>query len=204
MNAIVQGTQLDAHQMPKLGVERPQGLVHHEGLGPPHDGSAERDTLTVASGEPRHRPIDQVLDAQELSHFVHALPDFSARHGLTLQREADVAAHVHVRIQREELEHETDVALRCAFERHVLAVEQDFARRRQFQPGDHAQRGRLAATGRPQQHEEISVGDGERGRAHGGEIAEALLQILQSYLGHDPSPGNDWSRGSPACRPGSP
>ena len=36
----------------------------------------------------------------------------AARHALALQREADVLAHVHVRVEREELEDEGDVALR--------------------------------------------------------------------------------------------
>ena len=37
--------------------------------------------------------------------------DLAARHALADQREADVLAHVHVRIEREQLEHEGDVAL---------------------------------------------------------------------------------------------
>jgi hypothetical protein len=73
-----------------------------------------------------------VLDAQEFRHPLDALVDLAARHTLALERKADVAAHVHVRIQREELEHESDIALRCAFECHVFAAEQDLAGRRQL------------------------------------------------------------------------
>ena len=49
--------------------------------------------------------------------LLDALPDLGARHALRQQREADVLAHVHVRIEREELEHEGDVALAGALAR---------------------------------------------------------------------------------------
>ena len=64
------------------------------------------------------------------------------------QRKADVPAHVHVRVEREQLEHEGDVALARRAEGDVLAVEADAARGRQLEPGDHPQRRRLAAARR--------------------------------------------------------
>ena len=101
-----------------------------------------------------------------------------------------LAAHVHVRIQREELEHEGDVALRRALERHVLAAQQDASRRRQLEAGDHPQRRRLAAARGPEQAEEFAVVHGERRIAHGGEIAERLVQMLDADLGHRLYSGN--------------
>ena len=87
--------------------------------------------------------------------------DLGARHALAHKRKADVLAHVHVRVEREELEHEGDVALGCALEGDVLAVEQDFSRGRQLEPGDHPERRRLAAAGGPEHDEELAVLDGE-------------------------------------------
>ena len=49
VDAIVQRAQLDAHEVPELGVERAERLVHHEGLCLAHDRAAERDTLAVAA-----------------------------------------------------------------------------------------------------------------------------------------------------------
>ena len=83
------------------------------------------------------------------------LPDLGPRHALRREREADVPAHVHVRVEREQLEHEGDVALAGALEGDVLAVEPDLARGRQLEPGDHAQGRGLAAARGAEQHEEL-------------------------------------------------
>ena len=55
---------------------------------------------------------------------------------------------------------------RGALEGDVLAAEQDLAAGRQFEPGDHPQRRRLAAARRPEHDEELAVGDGEIGVLH--------------------------------------
>jgi hypothetical protein len=101
----------------------------------------------------------------------------------------DVLPHVHVRIEREELEHEGDVARRRALEGDVLAAQQDLAGGRQLQPGDHAQRRGLAAARRAEQHEELAVLDGEGGALHGDEVAEALVQLLEDDAAIGATPG---------------
>jgi hypothetical protein len=174
-DAIVQRTQLDAHEMPEFGVERAERLVHHEGFRLPHDRAAERDALAVAAGQAGHRTIDQVLDAQELRDLFHARADLAPGHTLALQREADVAAHVHVRIQREQLEHEADVALRRALECHVVAIEQHLAGR-----GNPSAiiRSVLPADGRAAR--ELAVRD-ERRRAYAVKSPKRFCRC-QSYL----------------------
>ena len=62
---VVQRAQLADHQLAELGVERAERLVHQEALRPAHDGAAERDALAVAAGEARHRPVEQMVDAQD-------------------------------------------------------------------------------------------------------------------------------------------
>ena len=80
------------------------------------------------------------VDAQDARRLLDALRGSRARaHALAFQRKADVLAHVHVRIEREQLEHEGDVARRRAPQGDVLAVEQDLPGGRQLEPGDHAQ-----------------------------------------------------------------
>ena len=133
LDAIVQTTQLGAHQVAELGIERAERLVHHEGLGAAHDRAPERHALAVAAREALHRPLQQVFDAQQLRHFRDAALDFRARHALALERKADVLSHLHVRIEREQLEYESDVALRGALIGHIVAVEQNFFTRRQLE-----------------------------------------------------------------------
>ncbi len=100
------------------------------------------------------------------------------------QRERDVAANVQVRVQREQLEHESDVAVRSALEADVLTAEEDLPRGRQLEPGDHAQRRRLAAAGRAEQAEELAIVDREGRVTHRDEVAESLVQVLDADLGH--------------------
>ena len=91
---------------------------------------------------------------RSLRRFLDAPLDFRARHPLAEQRKANVLADVHVRIERKELEHESDVALRGALECDILAAKKDAAGGRQLEPGDHAQRRGLAAARGPEQAEE--------------------------------------------------
>ena len=65
-DAVVQPAQLLAHQLAERGIERAQRLVHQERLGPAHDGAAQRHALAVAAGEAADRPVEQMVDAQEL------------------------------------------------------------------------------------------------------------------------------------------
>jgi len=69
-----------------------------------------------------------VLNLQQPGYLVDALPGIDARHSLALERKADVAAHVHVRVQCEQLEDEADVPMRGAPVGHVLPIEQNAAR----------------------------------------------------------------------------
>ena len=101
------------HQLAELGVERAERLVHQERLRAADDGAAERHALAVAAGEAADRPVEDVVDAAGASRASSTRRcDLGPRHALADQREGDVPAHVHVRVEREHLEHEGDVALR--------------------------------------------------------------------------------------------
>src|SRR5262249_42071963 len=91
---------------------------------------------------------------------------------------------IHVRIEREELKHESDVARRGAAEGDILAVKQDAPVGRQLQSRDHAQRRGLAAAGRPEHRKERAVVDGEVRALHGGELIERLSQVFDADLCH--------------------
>ena len=164
--------QLAAHQVPQLAVQRAQRLVHQKCFGPPHDGAAERDALPVAARELRYFAAKQMLDAQEAGGRLHLMPDLLARHALALQRKADVARNIHVRIEREELEDESDVARGGAAEGDVLAIQQDSSLGRQLEAGDHPQGRRLAAARWPQHREKSAVRNREIRTAHRRELIE--------------------------------
>ena len=113
----------------------------------------------------------------------------AARHAGAFQRKADVPAYIHVRIKGKELEDEGDIARRGAVEGDVVAAEEDASRCRQLQPGDHAQRRRLAAAGWPE-HDESSPSSTAKHRiAHGDELAEGFLFTLVCEFQPSLTPG---------------
>ncbi len=57
----------------------------------------------------------------------------------------------------------------------VLAAEEDLARGGALEPGDDPQRGGLARSGRPEERDELAVGDVEVEVAHGDHAAGELL-----------------------------
>ena len=142
----MQFAQLTTHEMPELGIERTQRLVHQKCLRTPNHRAPQRDPLAVAAGQFRRLARQQMLDAQKPCCLQDPLANVAAPHALALERKADVLGDIHMRIKRKHLEHESDVAGGSAPECDILAVEQNASTRRQLEPGDHAQCRRLAAT----------------------------------------------------------
>jgi hypothetical protein len=99
---------------------------------------------------------------------------------LRTQTEGDVVDHGHVREERVLLEDGVHVALVGRHPGHVHTLEQDATRRRLLEAGDHLQQRGLAATGRPEQREELTLVDREVGAVHGHEVAERLVHRVQS------------------------
>ena len=189
LEAVVQRAQLAAHHLAELRVQCAERLVEQERQGLADDRAAQRDALAVAARESRHRAVQEIGDPQNPCRLLDALPYLVAPHALTSQRIGDVRAHVHVRVEREELEHERDVALRRPLEGHVLAAQHNAPGRRQLEPRDHPERRRLAAARGPEQAEEIAVAHGEGRVAHRGEPGEGLVQMLDTNFGHRATPG---------------
>ena len=105
--------------------------------------------------------------------------DLGLRHAVLLQAEGDVVLDRHVREERVGLEHHVD---RPPVGRHageVLPVEQDLARGRLLEAGEHAHQRGLAAAGRAEQGEELALVDDEREIVDGDEIAEALGDVAE-------------------------
>ena len=190
VQAVVESAELAAHELAHLRVQGAERLVHQERLRLAHDGAPERHPLAVAARQRRHALVEEVLDAQQRRGLLDPSPALPARHPVALQGEGDVVEHLHVRVEREELEHERDVAARCAQRRHVLAVEQDLPGGRHLQARDHPQGRRLPAPGRTQHDEELPALDGERGIVHRHEFAEALLDVPHPDVGHHLTPGS--------------
>ena len=79
-----------------------------------------------------------------------------------------------MREQRVGLEHQVERPPVRRDGRDVGAVEQDAARVRRLEAGEHAEQRGLAAAGGPEQREELVLADVERDAVDGGRPAEAL------------------------------
>src|SRR5688572_26023432 len=104
-----------------------------------------------------------------------------------------------MREQRQRLEHHAEIALMRVEPGDVAIVEEHAAGARLLQPGDHPQKRRLPAAGRPKEADEGAVRDAEAHVVDGAHRAEALCETVEDEAGHLglPSPrGRGWLRSS--------
>ena len=170
---FVQPVAFRAQFAAQLGVEARQRLIEQEGRRIGHQRAGERDTLGFAARALARHLVEQMADAHHLRHFAYAFDAVLRRHLLHAQAELDVLRHVLVREQSVALEHHAEPAVaRLQIVDH-LPVDADFAGGRILEARDHAQRRGLAASRRPDEHDEFAVLDGEGQvlhRLHGAEI----------------------------------
>ena len=180
----VQALELGAHFLAQLRVQRADRFIHQQRLGSPHQGAPDRHALQIAARQ-RARPLpEQMFDFQCLrgihDAFVDGLRGFAHR----AQRKSDVFVRGQVRVKRVELKYESDVAI-CGLQcLHRHAVDQDVAGVDVLEPGDGAQRRRLAATGRTEQHHELAMADLQVELPDDVVVAEVFFDVSQNYVCH--------------------
>ena len=144
----MQPLDLAAHGDAQLGIEVAERLVEQEDLRIADDGAAHRDALALAARQLARIAVHQRRQRQDLGSAAHLGVGRRLVRLRQHQREGEVLAHRHVRIERVVLEHHGDVAF---LRRHVvdaLGADTDLAAADLFQAGDHAQERRLAAARR--------------------------------------------------------
>ncbi len=129
--------------------------------------------------------IEQVLEAEDARRLLHETLPLVRSDLARLQRELDVPPHRHVRVQRVALEDHGDVAVLRLDVVDLAVPDLDRAFGRLLEPGDHAERGRLAAAGRAEEHEELLVGHLEGEVVDRGHVAEPLRDSTDGDPAHD-------------------
>ena len=153
--------------------------------GMAHDRAAHRDTLALAARERAGLALEQLADPEQLGRVLDPPPPLVLGEVLHPQREADVVANRHVRVQRVVLEHHRDVAVDGVEVVDDLAADQDLARGRVLETRHHPQRRRLAAARRPDEDHELAVVDLQVEVVDGdGAVAEPLRHPLERDPGH--------------------
>ncbi len=115
----------------------------------------------------------------ELQTFLGLLPCFRLAQSGGLQAISDIVERRHMREKRVGLENHRDIALIGRQHGHILVADQNATGRRMFEPRQHAQRRRFAATGGTEKCHQRAGFDGERKVGDGGEGAECLADILK-------------------------
>ena len=99
-----------------------------------------------------------------------------------------------MREQRQRLEHHAGRALVGGHIVDALAAQDDVARCRQFHAGKHADQSRLAGARRPDNREELAIGDIEIDTVDGIELAEGLGEVFQNEDRRTLRHGSIWNR----------
>ena len=150
-----------AHLHPQLRVQVRQRLVHEEDGRLPDDGAAHRHALSLAAGKCARLAVEIRLQIEDASRLGDSSIDLRLRQLLDLERERDVAANGQVRVERVVLKDHRDVAVlgRQIVDSSIADAHEPSADL--LQPGDHPERGRLAASRGSDQDDELPVGDFE-------------------------------------------
>ncbi|KGC93057.1 hypothetical protein DO71_5700 [Burkholderia pseudomallei] len=145
-----------------MRVERGQRLVEQQHARARSQRARERDALALAARQRVDRLVRMRGEPHHREQRVDALAQHARLGPADPQPIADIAAHRQVRKQRIVLEHHPDAALFDRQRGHVVGAERDRAARiGRIEPGDQAQRRRLAAAGRAEQHERLARADRE-------------------------------------------
>jgi hypothetical protein len=179
---LLQRLQLDLEGLAQLGVQRPERLVQQQHRRVEDQRPGQGDPLLLAARQLRRAAPLQPLELDQGQRLGHPPPGLGLGHVLEPHAEGDVVAHAQEREQGVALEHGVDLALVGRGADHVDPVEQDAPAGGLLEPGHQAKGGRLAATRRAEQGEELAAGHVQVDTIHGGDILEPLDQPDQPDL----------------------
>ena len=177
--------QLDPHLLAELGIEVAERLVQQQEIRLVHERPAESQALHLAAAQQRGRARLESLESDQAQHPLDLVADDAALHAAERERIGDVLEDGHVRPDRVRLEDHAEVPEVRREEHpprhrgHHAAAQRDLARVGALEPGDQAQRGRLAAAARSEQGEDFAPPDFERCAVHRGVRAEGFADVVE-------------------------
>ena len=155
----VAGPQLEqqvAHDLPRLGIERTERLVHQQHLGIADQHLGEADALPLPARELVRIAVAERRQPHALQPRLRALQRLGPRHAGDLQADGDVVARRLPRHHRVLLE---EVAGMPVEARQRRPEHEGLAGGRRQQPGRHVEQGGLAAAGRADDGNELVRAD---------------------------------------------
>ncbi len=121
--------------------------------------AGERDPLLLPAGELVREAVGEVAESTSSRASGRPARGLGLAHAAPTQAESGVLQRAQVREEGVRLEDHPDVPLVRRNIGHVPPAEQDCAACGVLEPGEHAQRGRLAAAGRSEQGDELAGRD---------------------------------------------
>ncbi|OPZ52338.1 MAG: hypothetical protein BWY91_02355 [bacterium ADurb.BinA028] len=158
---VLQPLEEGPRLQPQSGIEVAQWLVEQERRRLAGHRPGECDALLLASGELPRPSLQQPVEPEPSPHpggglCAAGLVDLADAQGV-----GDVVTDRHVREEGVVLEDHGHVAVPRRHLRDVALADVDPTARRDLEPGDRAQQRGLAATGRTEQREELTIVDGQ-------------------------------------------
>ena len=129
-----------------------------------------RDALLVAD------------ELHELERFTDALLQFLTRDAFAPETERDILVDVQVREEGIALEDGVHIPLICGEEGDINALQFNEPAGRLLKATDHAERRGLAASGRPEEGEELAIADVKGDAVNGHLVAEALRYVYEPNI----------------------
>ena len=179
---------------PQLGVQVGQRLVEQQQVGFDDHGPGEGHPLLLTTGQLRHGTLFQTGQSHQVERSRDAVRSLGRRHLPGAQAEGHVLEDGHVGEKGVVLKHHPGVPPVGGHVGDVLVVKEHGTGSGKDKPGDHAENGRLAASARPEQTEELAVGHGQADALHDRVVIEMLGEAIEGDLGHGRRSewGGDW------------
>src|SRR5581483_11437976 len=153
-------------------------------LGRYRERAGERDALLLTAAELAGPALVESFEAREPQHRLAALRALRLRNAALAHAVFDIGGDRHVRKQRIVLEHEPDIAPISRQAGDIRAEDRDRPMIDRLEARHQPQRRGLAASGWPEQGDDLAARDLEREPVDGGVRAEALDDIAQRKPAH--------------------
>jgi hypothetical protein len=148
---------LSHHRLAQIEIQRAERLVEQEHSRSADQGARQCDTLLLTPGQIARPARREARKPHHLKHLPNAPVSRALFHALHLQAELDVLKNRAMGKQREALEHHRGIAMRWRQVGYISPGDEDLPFGRFFETADHAQYRRLAAAGRPEQRDKLTV-----------------------------------------------
>jgi hypothetical protein len=153
-----------AHDLPGLGIERPERLIHQQDLRVADQHLREADPLALAAGELMRIAVGERCQADALQPGLRSLPGLAPRHAGDFQADGDIVPRRLPRHDRVPLEEVAGLAVE-AFQSPTEYPHLSGSGPQQSRC--HVEQRRLAAPGRADDGDELARPDGQVGLCNG-------------------------------------